>query len=63
MVFQNVEMPKFSAYSVPLAGREIANGRLDLDLGYTLATSELVGENNIVLRDFELGRKWSIRAR
>ena len=57
VVFQNVEMPKFSAYSIPLAGREIANGRLDLDLGYKLVTSELVGENNIVLRDFELGEK------
>lgn len=57
VVFQNVEMPKFSAYSIPLAGREIASGRLDLGLGYQLITSELVGENNIVLRDFELGQK------
>jgi len=57
IVFQNVEMPKFSAYSIPLAGREIASGRLDLDLGYALVTSELVGENNVVLRDFELGQK------
>ena len=57
VVFQNVEMPKLSAYSIPLAGRKIAGGRLDLDLGYTVQTSELVGENNVVLRDFELGEK------
>jgi hypothetical protein len=57
VVFQNVEMPKFSAYSIPLAGREIASGRLDLDLGYKLVASRLEGANNIVLREFELGEK------
>ena len=55
--FENVAMPKFSAYSVPFAGREIASGKLDLSLGYQLDQSELVGENKLVLRDFELGDK------
>ena len=55
--FENVEMPKFSAYSVPFAGREIDSGKLDLFLGYRLENGLLVGENNIVLRDFELGKK------
>ena len=55
--FENVAMPKFSAYSVPFAGREIASGKLDLSLGYKLDESELVGENKLVLRDFELGEK------
>ncbi len=53
--FQNVDMPKFTAYSIPLAGREIASGALDLDLGYAVIDSELAGDNKIVLRDFELG--------
>ena len=57
VLFENVEMPKFSAYSVPFAGREIASGRLDLDLGYKVTASELEGENTVVLRDFELGDK------
>ena len=57
VLFQNVDMPKFSAYSIPFAGREIASGRLDLDLGYTIADRKLRGENNIVLRDFELGEQ------
>ena len=57
VVFQNVNMPKFTAYSVPFAGREIANGSLDLDLGYKVEKSELIGENKLVLRDFELGEK------
>ena len=55
VAFQNVEMPKFSAYSIPFAGREIASGKLDLDLGYKIENRKLAGENNIVLRDFELG--------
>ncbi|MEJ2604078.1 MAG: DUF748 domain-containing protein [Gammaproteobacteria bacterium] len=55
--FENVAMPKFSAYSVPFAGRKIASGRLDLDLGYQVSEGRLVGENSIVLREFELGEK------
>ena len=57
VVFENIEVPKFSAYTIPFAGREIASGRLDLDLGYRLEDRKLAGENNIVLRDFELGEK------
>jgi uncharacterized protein involved in outer membrane biogenesis len=53
--FQNVEIPKFSAYTIAFAGREIASGKLDLDLGYAVTGGELVGENRVVLRDFELG--------
>ncbi|HEX5787467.1 MAG TPA: DUF748 domain-containing protein [Woeseiaceae bacterium] len=57
VVFENVDMPKFSAYSVPFAGRKIASGRLDLDLGYQVHDRKLAGENGIVLHDFELGEK------
>ena len=57
VVFENVEMPKFSAYTVPFAGREIASGKLDLDLGYAVQERQLAGENKIVLREFELGDK------
>ena len=57
VAFENVDMPKFSAYSIPFAGQEIASGRLDLDLGYKISEGALVGENNVVLRDFELGDK------
>jgi len=57
VAFENVDMPKFSAYSIPFAGQEIASGRLDLDLGYTIRDGALAGENNVVLREFELGEK------
>jgi hypothetical protein len=55
--FENVSIPKFSAYTIAFAGREIASGKLDLDLGYEVTAGELVGENKIVLREFELGDK------
>jgi hypothetical protein len=57
VAFENVDMPKFSAYSIPFAGQEISSGRLDLDLGYAIKDGALVGENRVVLRDFELGDK------
>ena len=53
--FQNVEVPTFSPYTVAFAGRQIASGKLDLDLGYKVKQGELLGENKIVLRDFMLG--------
>ncbi len=55
--FENVEIPKFSAYTVAFAGREIASGKLDLDLGYAVTDNELMGENRVLLRDFTLGDK------
>jgi hypothetical protein len=57
VAFQNVAMPKLSAYTIPFAGREIDNGKVDLDLGYKVTAGELVGDNNIVLRDLQLGDK------
>jgi hypothetical protein len=57
VVFQNVFVPKFTSYMIPLAGREIASGSLDLSLGYQVTNSQLVGENNIILRNLELGEK------
>ncbi len=53
--FKNIEMPKMSAYAIRFAGHKIDSGKLDLSLGYEVTKSQLVGTNNIVLRDFELG--------
>ena len=57
VAFQNVNVPKFTSYTIPFAGREIANGSLDLSLGYQVTDRQLVGENKIILRDLELGEK------
>ena len=53
--FENIDVPSFTPYSIPFAGREIKSGRLDLKLGYEVNDSRLAGDNSIVLRDFELG--------
>lgn len=55
--FENINVPKFSPYSIPFAGREVARGKLDLKLGYKVKNGELAGENSIILRDFELGKE------
>ncbi|MDT8321083.1 MAG: DUF748 domain-containing protein [Xanthomonadales bacterium] len=55
--FRNLEMSSFSPYSVQFAGREIAAGKLNLDLGYMIANGRLVGRNDIVLSDLVLGDK------
>jgi len=55
--FTNVEMPKFSAYTIRFAGHEITSGKLDLELRYKVTESTLAGENAIVLHDFVLGDK------
>ena len=48
-------MMPLSPYSATFAGRAIASGKLNLDLGYNIKDSELLGENSVVLEDFTLG--------
>ena len=57
VAFDNIDVPSFTPYSIPFAGREIASGKLDLKLGYEVRDSEMAGENSIILRDFELGKE------
>ena len=57
MEFRNLEIPEYSPYTVEFAGRKIANGRLDLDLVYRINEGQLQGDNDIVMRDLELGEK------
>jgi len=53
--FRNIAMSPLSPYSATFAGRTIASGKLNLDLGYNIKDSELLGENSVVLEDFTLG--------
>ena len=57
LIFENINVPKFTPYSIPFAGRKVQSGKLDLTLGYKVADGELLGENSIILRDFELGEE------
>ncbi|PHQ24353.1 hypothetical protein CLH62_15705 [Marinobacter guineae] len=60
LTFRNLMVPDYSPYTVAFAGRRIAEGRMDLDLGYRLADGKLEGSNAIVLHDLELGEKVEI---
>ena len=55
--FRNLLMSNLSPYTVQFAGREIAEGKMDLDLGYAIDNGQLDGRNNIVLSDLVLGDK------
>ena len=55
--FRNISMPDMSPYTVEFAGRRIKSGKLNLDLDYTLEDNRVIGSNEILLTDFELGEK------
>jgi uncharacterized protein involved in outer membrane biogenesis len=57
MEFRNLLMTDLSPYSAAFAGREIAAGKLDLDLLYRIEQGQLTGANDIVMSDLVLGDK------
>ena len=57
MVFRNLQMSNLTPYTIQYAGYAIESGRLDMDLGYRFDQRMLQGDNNIVIRQLELGDK------
>lgn len=57
VIFRNVDMAQLSPYSATFAGRNIASGKISLDLQYKLNKSQLAGENKILLEKFTLGER------
>jgi hypothetical protein len=55
--FENVAMPQLSPYTATFAGRTIASGRLWVEVQYKIADSQLLGENKIMMSDFQLGER------
>ncbi len=55
VAFSNIEMTDFSPYAGKFVGYEILQGKLFLDLRYTLAGTRLRGDNHAVFDQFELG--------
>jgi Domain of Unknown Function (DUF748) len=55
--FRNLLMSKLSPYTIQFAGREIAEGKLDLDLNYDITKSQLQASNKVVISDLQLGAK------
>jgi hypothetical protein len=57
ITFRNLEMARLTPYTVQFAGHAIDAGRMDLDLDYSIAASQLQGGNDIVIRELVLGEK------
>lgn len=57
VAFTNIELTSFSPYAGKFAGYTIDQGKLFLDLRYTLAGNRIKGENHAVFDQFELGDK------
>lgn len=57
LTFRNLQIPEYSPYTVRFAGRKIADGTMDLDLGYTIRNKQLDGSNNLVFHNLRLGEK------
>lgn len=57
VVFENLDIPAFTPYAIPFAGRRIADGRMDLDLVYSIDEGRLEASNSVVLHDLQLGER------
>jgi uncharacterized protein involved in outer membrane biogenesis len=55
--FRNVEMPDLTPYSAKFAGRKIDEGRLDVDLNWSIRDSQLEASNRMVIEDLVLGEE------
>lgn len=55
VLFRNVELPDLTPYTIRFAGREIADGRMDLDLRYRVQEGTMAGSNSLMINDLQLG--------
>jgi hypothetical protein len=54
---RNLALPDFTPYAAKFAGYRIKAGRLDGELRYRVTGGRLVGSNELVFRDLQLGEK------
>jgi len=55
--FTNIDMPSMTPYVIKFAGREIAEGKVDLGLSYNLLGGELTANNQLALSALQLGER------
>ena len=55
--FSNIDMPSMTPYTVKFAGREIAEGKVDLELSYNIVDGKLSANNQLVLSALKLGER------
>lgn len=57
MNFKNISIKNFTPYSAKFVGREIKDGKLQLDLKYDILNSNLKASNSIIINKIILGNK------
>jgi hypothetical protein len=57
LAFKNLEMTTLTPYSGVYAGHRIKQGQLSVDLHYQLENDQIVGHNQIVMNQMELGER------
>ncbi len=55
--FENIELTNMTPYSAKFAGYKIDEGKLSLQLKYTVEDRQLRGENKILMNQFTLGER------
>lgn len=55
VAFDNLDLPRYTPYALQFLGYKIDGGKLFLDLGYKIDAGQLKGENQVVIRQIELG--------
>ncbi|WII73924.1 DUF748 domain-containing protein [Bdellovibrio sp. 22V] len=55
--FHNIELTTFTPYAGRFAGYEINQGKMFLDINYTLVNNRIRGQNRVMLDQFTLGDK------
>lgn len=57
MIFKNIAINSFTPYSGKFVGRELADGKLNLNLKYNIKKSNLNAQNSIVISNIKLGKE------
>ncbi len=53
----NVTLTPFAAYAVPIIGRPPTSGKLTANLGYSITTGEIQGNNKMQIKDMRFGKR------
>ncbi len=56
LIFKNIDMKSFTPYSDKFVGRDIKQGKLNLDLHYNIKKSNLNAQNSVIIDKIELGK-------
>lgn len=57
LLFKNIAINKFTPYSGKFVGRELAGGKLNLNLKYNITKSNIDAKNSIIIDNIKLGKQ------